>query len=59
LKLEYEKKGTAEKDKSESETYHKTDDKREDSTVSWRTVVLCLAVVILVLIFIYIRWPKR
>lgn len=59
LKLEYERKGQFESDQSENGINHKTDIKHVDRTVSWRTVVLGLGIVVLLFIFIYIRWPKR
>lgn len=59
VKLEYEKKGQSESDQSKNKVNHKTEEKHVDRTVSWRTVVLGLGLVVLVLIFIYIRWPKR
>lgn len=58
-KLLYERNGLTERDKSKSGTSQ--DDKRveDDNSVSWRTVVMILGIVILVLIFLYIKWPKK
>ena len=58
-KLVYERNGLTERDKSKSGARQDDKSVKEDNSVSWRTVVMILGIVVLIFIFLYIKWPKK